>query len=64
MIKILNTKRKQFLTTKGIRVPKYIWQSKDSKGETYIGITKKDLTSQLQRIERLRIKNPELFLVE
>lgn len=64
MVKILNTKKVQFLTTKGIRVPKYIWQSKDSKEETYIGITKKDLTNHLQRVERLRIKNPELFLVE
>lgn len=61
MQKIFNLERKKFLTSKGFKTPNYIWEDFDSKGEKHIGITKSDLKGKLERIEKLRISNPQLF---
>jgi len=61
MNKVLNTRGKKFLTKKGVRTPKTIWETKCSKGNTYTEMTRKGLISHIQRIEILMVSNPELF---
>jgi hypothetical protein len=53
-VKMLNDKKVSFLTTKGKRTPKYIWQGRCYKGELMEEMTKKGLISHLDRLKRLQ----------
>ncbi len=53
MNKVLNTNKIQFLTSKGLRTPKYIWLGQDSKGCIIQSISLKELKAVIARSYRL-----------
>lgn len=59
--KVINNRNTVFLTTKGLRTPTHIFQAVANDGETYTGMTKKDVNSHVNRINKLLVSNPELF---